>query len=228
MSVPQDVPGTSTDDEDARLRAEVDAELAAEHDSCRRAGTRTAGVVLLIGAIAGWIAALALFMDKITLLEDPGASLGCDVNPFISCGTVMMTWQASAFGIPNMAVGLGGFAIMGASGALLIARASLPIWYHRAVLGGMTFAFAFVHFLAVSAIFFIRALCPWCMVVWVATAPMFFAVLAHALEEGHLSAPPPVVRVLRHWVVLTLAWYLVVAVVIALAFASQWMQMLGA
>jgi hypothetical protein len=34
--------------------------------------------------------------------------------------------------------------------------------------------------------------------------------------------------VLRHWVVLTLAWYLVVAVVIALAFASQWMQMLGA
>ena len=41
-------------------------------------------------------------------------------------------------------------------------------------LGGMAFALAFVHFLAISAIFDIRALCPWCMVAWVVVIAMFW------------------------------------------------------
>src|SRR5690625_7211619 len=73
------------------------------------------GTVLLIGALVGWIASLNLTVDKMYLLEHPDAELACDINPLISCGNVMMTWQAEALGIPNMAIGLGGFAIMGRS-----------------------------------------------------------------------------------------------------------------
>ncbi len=212
---------------DAALLAEIDAELAAEESSRRRASSRTTGAVLLIGAAVAWIAALALLVDKLQLLADPGATLGCDINPFISCGDVMMTWQASAFGFPNMALGLAGFAIMGSAGSLLLSRAALPRWYRWAVLGGMTFAFAFVHFLAISAIFVIGALCPWCMVVWATTAPMFFSTLAHAIEEGDLRSPRALAGALRHWALCTLAWYVLVAVVIFLAFLPQWMGMLG-
>lgn len=219
--------GANPHDDEAALRAEVEAELAAERASRRRAPDLLVGIVLLVGGALGWIAALALFMDKIFLSANPDAQLGCDINPFISCGTVMMTWQASALGIPNMAIGLGGFAIMGAVGSLLVSRAAVPTWFRWATLGGMVFAFAMVHFLAISAIFVIHALCPWCLVVWIATAPMFFAVLAHTVETGTLKAGGALASMLRRWVVLTLLWYALVAVVIVIAFWPQWMATFG-
>lgn len=212
---------------DAELLAEVEAELAAERAGRRHAPARTTGLVLLVGGIIGWLAALTLMIDKEYLLENPGASLSCDINPFISCGNVMMTWQASALGLPNQAIGLGGFAIMAAIGALMVSGTTLPRWFRWARLGGMTFAFGYIHFLAISAIFIIRALCPWCMVVWTVTAPMFFATLAHTVESGDLRLPAPIARVLRHWVVLTLCWYLLVIVTILAAFWRQWLATFG-
>lgn len=212
---------------DAELLAEIDAELAAERSATRRAGTRLTGAVLLIGGLIGWIASLALQIDKEHLLAHPGASLACDINPFISCGNVMMTWQASALGIPNQAIGLAGFAIMAVAGSLMMSGAQLPAWFRWARLGGMTFAFGYVHFLAISALFLIRALCPWCMVIWAVTAPMFFAHLAHLVERGDLRAPGLLGRVLRHWVVLSLAWYAVVIIAILAAFWRQWLSMAG-
>lgn len=212
---------------DDALRAEIDAELRAERRARRRAPGPLVGWVLLIGSAVAWAAALTLLVEKMYLLTHAGATLSCDINPFISCGSVMMTWQASAFGFPNMAIGLAGFAIMGAVGALLIGRVCLPRWFRWAVLAGMAFAFGFVHFLAISAIFVIGALCPWCMVVWAMTAPMFFAVIAWMIEEGDLRLGA-LGGVLRHWVAMTLTWYLLVVVVIAAAFWRQWMAMLGA
>lgn len=214
-------------DDDATLRAEIDAELAAERAARSRAGHALTGLVLLIGGVIGWISALELQLGKETLLADPDAVLSCDVNPFISCGNVMMTWQSSALGIPNMALGLGGFAIMAAIGALMISGPSLPTWFRWARLGGMTFAFGYVHFLAISSLFLIRALCPWCLVIWTVTAPMFFATLAHTIESGTVTLPAPLANLLRRWVVLTLVWYLLVIVVILLAFRQQWLVVLG-
>mgnify|MGYP002759433555 FL=1 len=132
--------------DDAALRAEIDAELAAERASRPRASIRLAGLVLLLGGIIGWIASLELQVGKEFLLANPGASLGCDVNPFISCGNVMMTWQSSALGIPNMAIGLAGFAIMAAAGALMVSGTQLPTWFRWARLGGMTLAFCYIPF----------------------------------------------------------------------------------
>lgn len=213
--------------DDDELLAGIDAELAAEEDARRRAPARTAGAVLLFGSLVSWIASLVLLVEKLHLVANPGSSLVCDINPFISCGSVMMTWQASAFGFPNMAIGLGGFAVMGAAGSLLLAGTALPDWFRWAVLGGMTFAVGFVHFLALSAIFDIRALCLWCMIVWAMTAPMFFVTLAHMIEDGALRPPRAVAGVLRRWVALTVTWYAVVMVTIFLAFMPQWLAMAG-
>jgi len=219
-------PAESLEEREA-LRKEIDEEIAAEKLNKRLAGTRLTGLILLIGGLVGWIAALELLIGKIFLLENPGASLSCDVNPLISCGNVMMTWQASAFGFPNMAIGLGGFAIMGVVGSLMLSNVKLPQWFNWATLGGMTFAFGFVHFLSYSAIFIIKALCPWCMVVWAMTAPMFFAKLANKVEENQWHKKYKGLSILRHWVVLTVSWYLLVAVVIFIQFFDQWMLMLG-
>ncbi len=221
------------EDLEQQMLAAIDAEIAAERASRRRAPARLTGAVLLVGAVIAWIASLALMIDKMHLLANPGGSLGCDINPFISCGSVMMTWQASAFGIPNMVLGLAGYAVMGTAGALLLGSVRLPRWFLGAQLAGIAFGFAFVHFLMLSAVFAIRALCPWCMVVWVATAPMFFVSLAFAVEErmsgaaGGAVGSGGVSGLLRRWVLLTVCWYVLVALVILIAFWSQWMWMLG-
>ncbi|MGP9843559.1 vitamin K epoxide reductase family protein [Brachybacterium sp. 107] len=215
------------DPTDEALLAEIDAELAAERTATRRAGARRTGGVLLIGSVLGWIAALALLLDKEILLKNPDAALGCDVNPFISCGDVMMTWQASALVLPNQAIGLTGFAIMGVVGALMLSGVALPAWFRWARLGGVAFAFGYVHFLAISAIYVIHALCPWCMVVWTVSAPMFFATLARSIEGGDLRPPAPLANLLRHWVILSLAWYLLVVLAILTVFWRQWLAVAG-
>lgn len=219
--------GATGEAADQQLLDEIDAELAAEKAARPRAGTKLVGAVLLIGALVGWIAALNLTVDKMFLLENPDADLACDINPLISCGNVMMTWQAEALGIPNMAIGLAGFAIMGVLGSLMLAGRDVPRWMRWARLGGMTFAIGHVHFLAYSAIFVIGSLCPWCVAVWAVTAPMFFATLARAIESGDLPFPRPLAGFLRRWMALTLAWYLLMAIVIAVAFLPQWLVMLG-
>lgn len=214
-------------EDDEQLRKEIDEEILAEKLNKRKASNKLTGIVLLVGGIVGWLAALQLLVDKLFLLENPGASLSCDVNPLISCGTIMMTWQASAFGIPNMAIGLAGFAIMGVVGSLMLSNVKLPQWFNWAALGGMTFAFGFIHFLSYSAIFIINALCPWCMVVWSVVAPMFFVKLANTVEEKQWHKKYKGLSILRHWVVLTVAWYLLIIAVIFVKFFQQWMLMLG-
>ena len=126
-----------------------------------------------------------------------------------------------------MLVGLGGYAMMAAIGCLLVSGAVLPRWFRWATLGGMTFAFGFIQFLAISAIFVIKALCPWCMLVWLMTAPMFFSTLARTIEDGTWNAPPALARVLRHWVVLSLAWYALVIIAILGGFWRQWLFIIG-
>lgn len=207
--------------------SEIDREIHAELDARRRAPSRVVGWVLLIGGIIGWIASLMLTLDKLALLEDPETALACEVNPFISCGTMINTWQASTFGIPNMVFGLGGFAIVAAAGALLISLTTLPVWFEWALFAATAACFAFVHWLAISAIGFIHALCPWCLVVWTISAPMFFATLARLIEKGMITPPEGARRVLRSWMVLSLIWYALVIAVIIVVFWDGWMSMLG-
>ncbi len=207
--------------------AELDAEIRADLAARPKAPARITGIVLLVGSALGWISSIALSVDKLALLENPNAALSCDINPLISCGTFLGTWQASLFGFPNMYLGLAGYAVMGAAGSLLVSNAKLPRWFMWAVFGGLVFAFAFVHWLAFNALFDIRALCPWCLVAWVGTAPMFFVVLAHLVEEGFLKVGGAVRRIFRAWIPLTLAWYVLVVAAITVVFLPQWSAMLS-
>ncbi len=61
--------------------------------------------LLLITGVVGWLASGALVLEKLEVLKDPSHVTVCDVNPWISCGQVMQTWQSSVFGFPNMFIG---------------------------------------------------------------------------------------------------------------------------
>lgn len=213
----------SPEETDEALLAEIDAELAAERARSCRAPERVVGLVLLIGAVLGELASFELTLGKIQMLENPGQGLACDVNPFIGCSPFLDSWQGALFGPPNPMIGMVGYAIMGVIGAVWLSGGQLPRWVRHATLGGMAFAFAFITFLQISALFFLHGLCPWCLVAWVATGPMFFATLARHIESGDLPGP----RALRNWVPITLGWYALVIVAIALVFRVEWLTMAG-
>ena len=63
---------------------------------------RTASAVwILIAGVVGLAAALTLTVEKIEILINPAYVPSCSINPVPSCGSVMVTPQASAFGFPN-------------------------------------------------------------------------------------------------------------------------------
>jgi uncharacterized membrane protein len=60
--------------------------------------------------------------------EEPGYVPTCSINPVLSCGSVMVTHQASIFGFPNPLMGIAGFAVVIVTGVLAV-RCRLPQWY---------------------------------------------------------------------------------------------------
>jgi uncharacterized membrane protein len=186
--------------------------------------------LLLIGGATGLAAAFTLAVEKIALLKDPDYVPSCSINPVLSCGSVMSTPQAEVFGFPNPLLGVIGFtAVMGA-GAALLAGTVQRRWFWLGLQAGTTFGVIFVHWLIYQSLYVIGALCPYCMVVWAVTVPLFWYVTLHNLHHRHLPLSAPLQRAVRaltelHTVPLTL-WFLTVLTLIGARFWSYWSTLL--
>ena len=99
-------------------------------DASNGVPVRTASAVwILIAGVVGLAAALTLTIEKIEILINPDYVPSCSINPVLSCGSVMVTPQASAFGFPNPLIGIVSFTIVGVTGVLALAKIRLPRWY---------------------------------------------------------------------------------------------------
>jgi uncharacterized membrane protein len=173
------------------------------------------GWLLTLGGAIGLLSAAILIIDKISFLKDPDKALSCDLNAFVSCGGVINTDQASAFGFPNPLIGVAGFAMVVLLGVLVLARVELPRFIWLGLQAGAIFGIAFVTWLQSQSIYEIQKLCPWCMAVWAVMIPIFIWVTARNLR---VYAPESSVsRFVNDWTLLiTILWY--VAVIAAIWF----------
>lgn len=194
-------------------------------DSARFLG-RAIGVIIAAASLIAFIAALILMIEKLMLINDPGYVPSCSINPILSCGSIMESDQAEAFGFPNPLLGLFGFGVLSVFGAAIAlgARASRRTWL--IVQLGVTFAFAFVCWLIFQSLYRIEALCPYCMAVWVAVFTLFTYVTLFNLSAGNVRTPsalrPAVDLGIRfHGVILTVA-LIAVVVLIGEAFWDYW------
>ncbi len=192
--------------------------------------TRLLPWMLTVGGLIGLAAALVLTVEKIALLRDADYVPSCSINPVLSCGSVMSTPQAEAFGIPNPLLGIAGFAVITTTGVALLAGARLARWFWLGLQAGVTFGVVFVHWLIFQSLYRIGALCPYCMIVWAVTIPIFWYTTLHNITQGHLPVPKSVARVAGvlaryHTVVLTL-WYLAIAAAVLQAFWAYWITLL--
>ena len=187
---------------------------------------RAIGWVLLVPGAIALAAAVALMVEKVRLLEDPTHVPACTIDAVLSCGSVMTSEQAEAFGFPNPLIGIAGFGAVTALGLLLVVGGTIPRRMWLVIQAGMTFAVVFVHWLIFQSVYRIEALCPYCMVVWVMTIGVFTYVTLANLASGRLPLPArlaaPSRRMVQfHGVVLTV-WLLAVATILAQGFWKYW------
>jgi uncharacterized membrane protein len=181
---------------------------------------RGLGWLLTIGGALGLLAAAVLIIEKISFLKDGGKPLSCDLNAFVSCGGVINTDEASAFGFPNPLIGVAGFAVVVTLGVLMIAKVKLPDFVWLGLQAGTVFGIGFVTWLQSQSIYDIQKLCPWCMGVWAVMIPIFVWTTARNLRE--FLPGNPVTRVVNDWTLLiNVLWYVAVIAAIWFQFGSD-------
>ena len=174
-------------------------------------------IFLITTGAVGWFGAMALITERVKLLLDPEYTLNCDINPLISCGNVMASWQASLLGFPNPLLGVAGLVAPIAVGVALLAGARFDRWFWWAFLTGVVGAFVFVHWLFDQAVYQIGALCPWCMLVWLMVIPMFWVLMIWCLKSAVLTDNAAVQKLAA--AVWPFTWVIVVANLVAIAVA---------
>lgn len=170
--------------------------------------------ILIIGGTIGFLASFMLTMDKFKLLEDPNFQPLCSINPVISCVSVAGTPQASAFGFPNMFIGIAGFAMVVTVGVGMLAGARFASWFWRLFNVGPLLGITFIHWLFYQSVYNINALCIYCMIVWAIVTPVFLYTTLYNLREGHIPTPKRLKGVVKfvakHHGDLLGLWYVVI------------------
>ncbi len=188
--------------------------------------TRIFPWLLVVGGTIGLLSAIILTIEKVHLLKNPSASLSCDLNPIIACGSVINTPQASAFGFPNPIIGIAGFAIVITVGMAILAGATFKRWFWLGLQAGTIFGVCFVTWLQYQSIYNIGALCPYCMVVWSVTIPIFIYTLLYNIREKHIVLPSGLQSVGRFFgkyhVEILVTWYLLIILAILEHFWYYW------
>ena len=152
-------------------------------------GTKSLAWMLISGGAIGWIGALALTIERLNVAANPDAVLSCDISPFISCKSVMLTEQASLLGFPNSLIGLAVFVVPILIGFAILAGAKFAKWFWQLFTLGMVGGLLFVAWLFSQSLFVIGALCPYCMVTWTGMIPMFWKQFLFSAREGIVPVP---------------------------------------
>lgn len=188
------------------------------------------GYILIVCGILGLLAASVLMLEKIALLKDPSYDPSCNLNPIISCGSVMKTDQASAFGISNSIIGIIGFSVVTTIGFAVIAGAQFKKWFWRGLQLGSLFGVAFSMWLFYQGVYIIGAVCPYCALIWVVSIALFWYLLLYNLRAGNIPTPARFKKAAafaqnHHGNILTV-FYAVLVVIILTHFWYYWLTLL--
>ncbi len=210
--------------------AETPADLDEDLQGRSAASTLSTAWLMVVLGMVGLVASALLVIERVAVATDPDYVPPCSINPVLTCTSAMLSDQGALFGFPNPVLGVAGFPVVIATGAAMLAGARMARWYWTGMwLGGLG-AVAFMHWLIYESFVSLQSLCPYCMVVWAATTPLFAAVSAYALPRGALGD-----RVARNTVVgdlIALRWWLVglwfaiIAALVGIVFWDYWSTLL--
>lgn len=208
----------------ADLVPEVDSETADTSGELEPSGPWVPALSawwVLIAGVIGLLASLTLTVEKIELLLNSSYVPSCNINPIVSCGSVMVTPQASVFGFPNSLLGIAGFTVVVVTGVLAVSKVALPQWYWVGLTIGLIAGTVFVHWLIFQSLYRIGALCPYCMVVWAVTVTLL--VVAASILARPAVAGNAALRLLFGWRwSLVTFWFTAIFLLIMVRFWNYW------
>jgi uncharacterized membrane protein len=180
--------------------------------------TRFLSWILIVSGLIGMLASYEITADKFELALNPHFQPVCDLNPIISCGSVMKSDQANAFGFMNTYIGLFGFPILLTMGVAMLAGARFKRWFWLGAQIGLAFGVIFAYWLLFESMYRIRALCPWCLSVDVVITTAFWYVTLYNFYSGNLKAPQQLRAIgrfiKRHHADIIVFWFLAVTALI--------------
>jgi uncharacterized membrane protein len=144
---------------------------------------------MLLSACLSLIASFVLSVDALKLAADPAASLACNINTVISCGTVGSSWQASLLGFPNAYLGLIAEPVVITIAVASLGGVRFPRWFMFSAQVVYTIGLLFAYWLFFQAMFVIGALCPWCLLVTVSTTLVFVTLTHVNVRDDNLPLP---------------------------------------
>lgn len=180
----------------------------------RGGAPRELAIVLLVGGALGVFASLMLIMSEKAKMANPEAILLCDVNPLIGCGKWIGTWQNEVFfGVSNSVLGLAFFAGLLALGLVLIFEGTFSSWLWTATTAALGAGIVWIFWFAYQSYVVEGSLCPYCVLTWLVTIPMFVNMLARTLQAGHagkgtMDAGSALVR--NRWIIVGIIYGLLV------------------
>jgi uncharacterized membrane protein len=175
-------------------------------------------IVLTVTGAAGLLAAFTLAVERVHLLEDPEATLGCDISPLVTCSGVMSEPQARVFlDIPNPFFGIVCFTIVIVMGVLALSRVRLPRWVWTGFTIGVVLGLVFALWLWQQSVFVLGVVCPWCFLVYMTMSALTPTLTVWALGSGAVPAPAALRGFLARWGEWSWVLSLVLAIVIVLA-----------
>lgn len=171
--------------------------------------------ILILCGIVGFMASFTLTVEKMAVLKNPNYNPICNINPVLSCGSIMKTKQAELFGFDNSFMGLAAFSVLITVGSAMLAGAQMKRWFWQGLQVGVSVGVVFVHWLIFNSLYRIHSLCPFCMVVWVVTITTFVYVTLYNVQHRHTHIKerfmPAYEFVRRHHIDVLLLWFLIIA-----------------
>ena len=168
----------------------------------------------IAAGLGGWVVSFLLYHEYIGQLSGADALISCDISPIVTCGPNLLSPGGNLLGFSNSIIGIVLFlGPIYAGVSALAAPGGLRPWYWRTYAVFVAAAFVFVHVLAYRSVFEYGSLCPWCMVIWLVTIPLFFTVAGWTLREGIWGGGVRVGAAILSWLpLIVLLDYLVIAV----------------
>lgn len=174
--------------------------------------------LLIVCSIIALICSFILSQDELEIARNPSFTPACNLNPVLSCGSVIRTHQAAIFGFPNPWIGLAAFSVFLTVGVVLLAGAQLKRWFWLATEAGLGLAMIFAYWLLVQSVLVIQALCPFCLVVDVVLTTMFWYTTLYVVTTGGTTVPARIQGVAafarKHHAEILITWFLLLTALI--------------
>jgi uncharacterized membrane protein len=157
--------------------------------------------------------------DKVRILNNPHYIPSCNLNPIISCGSVMQSKQANIFGFPNPFIGLGAFPVVAVIGAAMLAGAKFKRWFWLGLEIGLGLSLAFAYWLLFESVYRIHALCPYCLGVDLVEITISWYVTLYILDDKLIRLPKGRSQKIYDWIRLhhldiLISWLLIITALI--------------